>query len=145
MTLSAHAIVGASIASIIPSHPVLGFVTGFASHFLLDAIPHWDYFLFSRKEDNDDEMNNDMIMNKYLILDLLRVSSDAIIGVIIVLFLFGISDRHLIWAPLLGMIGGMAPDALQFVYFKWRHEPMISLQRFHLWIHSKKRLDNRPI
>jgi hypothetical protein len=40
--LSTHAIVGAAIASFLPSHPTTAFVLGFGSHFVLDAIPHWD-------------------------------------------------------------------------------------------------------
>src|SRR5258708_36388904 len=43
MILMTHAIVGASIASFMPSHPVAAAALGFASHFALDAIPHWDY------------------------------------------------------------------------------------------------------
>jgi hypothetical protein len=43
MILSTHAIAGAAIASFLPSHPTAAFVLGFASHFVLDAIPHWDY------------------------------------------------------------------------------------------------------
>jgi hypothetical protein len=43
MVLSTHAIVGAAISSFITSQPAAAFVLGFASHFALDAIPHWDY------------------------------------------------------------------------------------------------------
>ena len=47
MILSTHAIVGGAIASLFPSHPALVAVAGFASHFAIDAIPHWDYPLRS--------------------------------------------------------------------------------------------------
>jgi hypothetical protein len=43
LTLTTHAIVGSAIASLIPTHPLLGICMAFASHFLLDALPHWDY------------------------------------------------------------------------------------------------------
>ena len=43
MILTTHAIVGAALASFLPSHPIAAFVAGFASHFALDAIPHVDY------------------------------------------------------------------------------------------------------
>src|SRR6516225_11831962 len=43
MILSTHAIVGGTIASLFPSHPALVVAAGFASHFAIDAIPHWDY------------------------------------------------------------------------------------------------------
>src|SRR6266700_2786307 len=48
MILSTHAIVGAALASFLPSHPAAAFVAGFASHFALDAIPHVDYPIKSR-------------------------------------------------------------------------------------------------
>lgn len=34
MILSTHAIVGASIESLIPNHPMLAFASGMASHFV---------------------------------------------------------------------------------------------------------------
>jgi hypothetical protein len=146
MTLAAHAIVGASIASLMPSHPVLGFVAGFTSHFLLDAIPHWDYSLRSKKEDKNNPMNNDIVLGRNFIFDLFKMSADAFFGLIVALFLFGsLSNFHLIWASFWGAIGAMFPDALQFVSIKWRHEPMIGLRRFHLWVHSKVDLGNRPV
>jgi hypothetical protein len=43
MILSTHAVVGGAIASLMPSHPVLAFVVGVASHYAIDAIPHVDY------------------------------------------------------------------------------------------------------
>ncbi len=145
MTLTTHAIVGASIANILPSHPVLGFTAGFVSHFLLDAIPHWDYFLASVKKDPDNPMNNDIAFNKNFIFDLFKMGADAALGIIISLFLFGFSNSHLIWMPLWGAIGALTPDALQFVYLKWRYEPIKSLQRFHIWIHGKEKLNSRPV
>jgi hypothetical protein len=48
MILTTHAIVGAALASFLPSHPAAAFVVGFASHFALDAIPHVDYPIKSR-------------------------------------------------------------------------------------------------
>jgi hypothetical protein len=48
MILCTHAVVGAALASFVPSHPAAAFAIGFASHFVLDAIPHWDYSIKSR-------------------------------------------------------------------------------------------------
>jgi hypothetical protein len=47
MILSTHAIVGGAVASLLPSHPMPVAALGFASHFAIDAIPHWDYPLRS--------------------------------------------------------------------------------------------------
>ena len=43
LTLMTHAIVGAAIVGLVPAHPLLGLSLAFASHFILDALPHWDY------------------------------------------------------------------------------------------------------
>ena len=48
MILTTHAVVGAALASFVPSHPAAAFVLGFGSHFNLDAIPHVDYPIKSR-------------------------------------------------------------------------------------------------
>ncbi|OGG11458.1 hypothetical protein A2Z00_02830 [Candidatus Gottesmanbacteria bacterium RBG_13_45_10] len=41
MTATAHALVAGAIASSVPD-PVLAPILAFSSHFILDAIPHWD-------------------------------------------------------------------------------------------------------
>ena len=146
MILTTHAIVGAAVANILPSHPFIGFAAGFASHFLLDAIPHWDYSLLSRKKDQSNPMNDDMIINKNFIIDLFKIGVDAIFGIIMALLLFSSPNFHLAWAPLWGAIGAVVPDALQFIYWKWRHEPLTSLYKFHaVWIHSKIKFSDRPV
>lgn len=42
MTASNHAVTGALIAATVP-YPVIGLPLAFASHFALDALPHWNY------------------------------------------------------------------------------------------------------
>lgn len=144
MTLTTHAIVGASIASIMPSHPMLGFTLGFASHFLLDAIPHWDYDLASMVKDENNPLDDDMLINKNFIFDLLKISGDIILGFVLIYFLLGLSQPFLFLIALYaGACGAILPDALQFVYFKWRHEPVISLQKFHIRI--QHHLENHHI
>ena len=149
MILTTHAITGAAVASIIPSHPVLGFTAGFVSHFLLDAIPHWDYDLISRKENGENPLDNDIIIDRNSFIDLFKIGCDMVLGITLSLILFGFPDFNLnsilSSSVLWGVAGGITPDALQFVYFKWKHEPMISLQKIHLWAHTKKELSNRPI
>ena len=135
MTLATHAIVGAAAASLVPARPVFGFCLGFLSHFLIDAIPHWHYPLGSIEKDKSNQLNNDMsVFNKKFPMDLFKMGSDVLLGM---LFSF------LFFQSFIGAVAGVLPDALQFVYMKWRREPMISLQRFHLWIHAKTDLDDK--
>ena len=144
MTLATHAIVGAAAASLTPARPLWGFILGFVSHFLIDAIPHWHYPLGSIEKDKANQLNNDMsVFDKKFPLDLFKMGSDALLGMLLSLFFFKAQYPYIFSAAFIGAVAGVLPDALQFVHMKWRHEPMISLQRFHLWIHAKKDLDDQ--
>jgi hypothetical protein len=140
MILSTHAIVAGAIASLFPSHPTLAVVAGFASHFALDAIPHWDYPLRSITVGNGAD-NRLLKIGTALIRDLALIGLDACAGLALALFLFATPATALIIA--LGAIAGMLPDALQFVHSVYQREPLKSLHRFHRWIHSKRRLQWR--
>ncbi len=141
MTLTTHAIFGAAAASFFPQSPALAFVAGFFSHFAIDAIPHWDYAILSGKKDPANPLNDDMVIGKYFILDLMRIGFDALLGVVASLLLFGGGTYQSLIILFIGAIAGILPDPLQFVYWKFRHEPLISLQRFHVWIHAKGKIE----
>ena len=141
MTLTTHAIVGATVASVMPAHPILAIAAAFASHFLLDAIPHWDYPI--RSNSVKPGIAAAMKYDGALFRDLLTIGADAILGIGLALLLQGRPSN-------LGLVfcgGGAAilPDALQFAYMRFPHEPLVSLQRFHWWIHASRNLNGRPI
>lgn len=147
MTLATHAVVGGTVAALFPSHPIIAFSAGFFSHFILDAIPHWDYKLLSAYANPDCCTDSNKIQaDKYFILDLIRIGCDALLGLMIVFilwnFVFSVDWRILI----LGAIGGMLPDFLQFVYARFPYQPMTALQKFHTSLmHAEYRLNDRPI
>jgi hypothetical protein len=145
MVLATHAMIGAAVANIFPTHPILGFFAAFGSHFLADAIPHWHYTLATTKGDGGDPMKRDMLINKHFPLDLFKISIDALLGITCAVLLLGAADPVIFSATLLGAAGGILPDGLQFLYWKWRHQPLTALQRFHLWVHAKSNLDDKPI
>jgi hypothetical protein len=138
MILTTHAVVGAAIASFVPSHPAAAFVLGFGSHFLLDAIPHVDYPIKSRSV--NPKIGAPMRFDRALLQDVVTVGTDGLFGVVAALFLFSSAENF--WAILMGAVGAMAPDPLQFAFARWPHEPLRTLQRFHLWAHSKKKIDS---
>ncbi len=142
MILATHAIVGAAIASLNPSRPVSGFFAGFIAHFILDAIPHWEYEIKSGSI--DPHIGSRFLFDRDFFGDILRIGSDAALGIILSLVLF--YSPNAFAAVLAGVLGGITPDALQFVYVRIRKGPIIYLQRFHEWIHSPyKKLRNMPI
>jgi len=140
MTLATHAVIGAAAAHLFPSHPILAALAAFASHFAADAIPHWDYHLFSRTADPKEPLNNNMAINKLFIVDLFRVGNDFLLGMALSLLIFSWNAPETALFTLAGAFFGILPDPLQFAYWKLKWKPLEYLQRFHLFIHAKKRI-----
>jgi hypothetical protein len=141
MTLSTHAVVGAAIASFLPSHPAASFVLGFASHFALDAIPHWDYPI--RSACVDPKIGAPLVFDHALFLDAVTIGSDALFGILVAFVLF-VSPESLS-AVLLGALGAMLPDLLQFIHARFPHEPLRSLHALHRWAHTDREITDRIV
>ena len=138
MILSTHAIVGGAVASLFPSHPVLVAIAGFASHFVIDAIPHWDYPLQAISTKRGADNRRQLIIDRHLLFDATLISLDTCAGLAMAAWLF--ATPATIGAIVLGAIAGMAPDPLRFAQKLYPREPLNSLQRFHRWVHAKQRL-----
>ena len=137
MILSTHAIVGGAIASLFPSHPALVVAAGFASHFAIDAIPHWDYPLQAISV-RPAAGSRALKLDYRLWGDLSLIALDACAGLALAIWLF--ATPATIGAILLGAVAAMVPDPLQVVHALYPREPLKSLQRFHQWIHAKRTL-----
>lgn len=148
MVLATHGVIGASIGLMMRTHPVLSFLFGFLSHFLLDSIAHWDYFhlLNSFKKKSADKKSVIVVFSKKTITDVLIILFDCILGFVVAFYFYqqyfdnftfsGVLSSGIFW----GAFGGVMPDFLQFVYFIYKREPLISLKKFHEFCHSKKSL-----
>jgi hypothetical protein len=77
-------------------------------------------------------------VDRRLILDLSLIGADACAGLALAVWLFATPGTMTVTA--IGAIAGMLPDPLQFVQSVYRREPLNSLQRFHGWIHSGRKL-----
>lgn len=133
MILATHTLVGAAAAELFPSHPILAFFAGFISHFILDAIPHEEYALSSAVGDRDDVHTQNMGWGLPFVRDILRIGADWMIGLLLVIAFFGGTGRPIL-APLAGALGGVAPDALLFLYYKLRWRPLEILGELHVGI-----------
>ena len=152
MILATHAITGVALATITPDQPILAFTAGVVSHFLLDAIPHWDYELRSKRENENNPLNNDMIIGRDFWFDLIKLGADTFLGLVLGwLFFYSFFIGHGSLGLLTftaGAIGGLLPDALQFAYFKLRPPAggwLTALQRFHYWIHADHEKKLEPV
>ena len=79
-----------------------------------------------------------MVVDSGLLTDFGFIALDGIAGLALATWLF--ATPATIATVMLGALGGMAPDPLQFVHRLYPHEPLRTLQKFHLWIHTKTRL-----
>lgn len=129
MILTSHALVGAAIASLFPQSPILGFSGAFISHFMLDAIPHWDYPL--KSDSINPSIGSKIVLNKPFFIDTITIGGDIVLGLLLSLVIFNDTPP---WIIILGASGGILPDPLQFVYTRFKREPFITLQKFHAWI-----------
>lgn len=145
MVLATHTIVGGALGRILPGEPAVVLLLGFISHFVLDTIPHWDYPMRSLNEDRSKPLDTTISLNKDFLIDLLKLGADVAVGLIVTYLAFGLGQSPMqLLAVAAGSFGALLPDFLQFVYFRFKREPLVSLQRFHNWIHATTRLDDRP-
>ena len=154
MTLTTHAIAGAAAAELFPAHPIIGFIAGFTTHFLLDAIPHFDYKIYSAYANPDIAMSHNesgattsagIKLDKDFLIDITRIGSDCVLGFLLAFLIFHPFNWHDAGIVFLGAVAGVLPDFLHFVYMRLPYQPMIALEKFHMWIHSKLRLKEYPM
>jgi hypothetical protein len=141
MILSTHALVGAALANLFPSHPGVAFAVGFASHFALDAIPHADYPI--RSASIDPKIGAPLRFDRALLRDAITIGADGMLGLVFAFVFFASAENR--WAILLGAFGAMLPDALQFLYLRFPREPLRTLQRFHRRVHTGTELKDRVV
>ena len=142
MTLSTHAIVGATVAQLFPTHPVVAFLGAFASHLAIDSLPHWDYKILSLEKNVGEPLKTDIAFGKYFLKDLTRIGTDALLGIILCIAIFQyffdfFATSAPLYITLIGAVAGILPDPLAFVYWKTRSRLLLPLQQFHIWIHGK--------
>jgi hypothetical protein len=146
MVLTTHAAIGGFIGAVAAQNPALAAVAGFSSHFIMDTIPHWDYKLSSTVVDKNDRLNTNMtIKGKAFFTDLIKIGFDFCLGIALVILLFYSESRVVLIGALIGAFCAILPDPLQFVYWKFKREPLISLQKFHAnFMHARANLNNKP-
>lgn len=137
MILSTHAVVGGAVASLLPSHPAAAAIAGFASHFAIDAIPHWDYPLRSISLGKG-ASNRRLPFSTATLTDFAIIGLDACAGLGLALWMFAMEESF--WTVAIGAFTAMLPDGLQFLHTLYPRGLLHALQRFHWWIHSKRAL-----
>lgn len=131
-----------------PSSPPLALAIGVVSHFALDAIPHWDYDLKSLKGEKWRTARENWA-------DFVKLAADVFIGVAVAAgFLWAVAATRgltgtgvmgLMWPAAAGAFGGVLPDLLQVVWYKWQPRWLAPVQKFHNLTHYSDILQKRPL
>ncbi len=146
MTLATHAVTGALIGAVASHNIALAASAAFLSHFIFDTIPHWDYSLGALEQDNKNPLNNRMKTKGLpFFIDLSKIGFDFLIGIGLTIAAFYTLSPIIFIGALIGALCAVIPDPLQFVYWKFRFVWLKPLQSFHLFMHAKTRLNDRPI
>lgn len=125
MTATAHALVGGAIAASI-SNPALGLSLAFASHPLLDMIPHWDFGRGWR--------------DKSKVVFFAEGVFDVSLGLIASYFIFGpYTDLTYLF---LAITASLLFDLLQVPYwfFNWRFPPFSWAYKIQSSMQSRAKL-----
>lgn len=133
MTLSTHAVAGASIALAFRNNPAAALIAAFFSHFILDAIPHWHYEILSRKKDISSPFNERIDFDINFLNDLVRTGIDFGIGLFVSLAVSQNFFPGYFWLAAFGAFAGVLPDILQIIYFRFPNSPLF----YHQWLHEK--------
>jgi hypothetical protein len=148
MILTTHAVAGALIGAVAYQNPAFAVAAALISHPLLDTIPHWDYHLSSTEKDPSNSLNDDInVLSKNFIIDLFKIGFDFCLGLALsaaILFLAGVSTKVFLISMICALVA-IAPDPLQFVYWKTRSKIIEPFQRFHIYLHAKTKLNDRPV
>lgn len=125
MTLTTHASLGAVIARTVGT-PLLAFVFGLLSHFLIDMIPHGDTGL-------SDNFRVHKRRKKQVVA---YAMVDAIIAIFFVLLLANTRDIESVRTFSWGIIGAVLPDLLVGLYDITKSPLLRWFYRLHFFFHD---------
>lgn len=125
MTLTTHATLGAVIGQA-TGNPLLAFVFGFISHFLIDMIPHGDTGI----------SDNFRVLRRRRKHAVAYVMVDAIFGIFFVLLLANSRDIDSVRTFSWGIVGAVLPDLLVGIYEITKTHLLRWFNTFHFLFHD---------
>lgn len=145
MTLTTHIAIAAALTKpLVKLHPAFTFIAALASHYLTDAIPHWDYSLQSLPKEPVTQGRVWQWQSREFWKDCNHIALDATIGIGIAFFALR-PDSVVSWTRVALMaLGAVLPDFLQGVYFTRRADFLKPVQQWHDQLHSKIKLGPYP-
>ncbi|HLD11866.1 MAG TPA: hypothetical protein VJB91_03100 [Patescibacteria group bacterium] len=125
MTETAHTLVGVAIASRIPN-PYISLPLVFASHLVLDLVPHWDAGTHYK--------------NKTKLRLTVESGIDVLLSVAVPYLLFGNTMNPYLFAG--AVFVSQLPDWLEMphLFLRWKFFPFTAWAKFHSTFHRRKAL-----
>jgi len=146
MTLATHIVIAAAATKpFAAAHPVLGFLAALATHYLADAIPHWDYPIGSAPRDPATGEVKKIFERQAFLEDLRNAAIDFAAGSAVFILVRPPADAADALAIAGVIAGAVLPDALQGLYLAKKWKWLAAIQRFHDWSHTKIRLGPFPL
>ncbi len=138
MTITTHAVVGAAVTNLLKFNPPLALSAALISHFLLDALPHYDYQLASLSKAGDSKSFK--LDYRLWLKDIKKLGLDTLLAVILVLFFWPPSTvNYLIY---IGVGLAVLPDGLYFLSYLINCRVTNIVTRLHQYTHACWRLTN---
>lgn len=145
MTLTTHSIIAAAVTKPISHlHPLITLAVAIATHYLSDAIPHWDYPLKSIEHTEDKENRHWGTNRKAIIKDISSMTFDGLLGAAIVIIVVRPVTREQWFWVFAAVVGGCLPDFLQGLYM-FKISFLRAHQRLHDFFHTNIRLGPYPL
>lgn len=140
MILASHIIISGLLGSKTQNY-FLAAAIGLVSHYILDAIPHWNSYLSPEFKIKAEAEDGKFIKEKFFWKEVSKTVIDILIGLgLLFIFLKNLSYLN-IAAVFISVFFGILPDPLQLLYLmtKWRFIKWnFDFQEFvHHSIHSK--------
>ena len=132
MILTPHAIIGASVANLFPNEPIVGVVLAYTSHYILDMLPHKDYSI-SNFYNKETEKLSSIFKSRGAANNFLLIMLDVMVAIVLCSIIF-IKDEKSAFITLLGVVGGLLPDFLQLLYFKYKNSTFIFFKKSTIYL-----------
>ena len=145
MVLSTHIVIARAITKpLAAGSPILGFFVSWASHYLSDLVPHWDYRLDSLI-DEDPKTRAKKLRTRDALGDYIKVAFDALFGAVVAYLMVVPQTAH-DWIYLGAVIlGSVFPDFIQFLYYLTNWKFLKLFQDFQELLHTKIKLGPKPL
>ncbi len=124
MTLTTHSAIGAAIGFNI-GNPLLGFILGAMSHFLVDMIPHGDSDLGKKFRSGEEKRRA-----------VLYSGTDAIVAILFILAVFNFSTPAGITTLSASIAGSVAPDLFTLYYEITKTKWLKGYHKMHFFFHD---------